>query len=55
MADAAVTIDGLQAFEVALQFTTQIPLDEGTVIGDDVNNLRDLLRGKILSAGVRID
>ena len=53
--DAAITVDCLQAFQVTLNFATQIAFDLDLVVRDCVNDLIQLLRRKIFRAQVWID
>src|SRR6478736_8913573 len=53
--DAAVAIDRLEALQVAGDLTTKITLHHPLVVGDDVENLVQLLLGKIRGAHVGIE
>src|SRR5262249_59910780 len=53
--DAAIRIDRLQAFQVALHFATEIAFDLDLVVRDGVNDFVQLLRRKIFRANVRVD
>src|SRR6478736_1166576 len=53
--DAAVAIDGLEALQVAGDLTAEITLHHPLVVGDDMENLVQLLFGQIRSAHVGIE
>ena len=55
MADAAITIDGLEPLQISLQFPAQIAFDQHFVAGNGLDDLVDLVRGEILRAQVRVD
>ena len=55
MSDAAVTIDRLKAFQVALHFPTQIAFNLDLVVGDGVNDFVQLLRSKIFRPQIGVD
>ena len=55
MSDAAVTIDRLKAFQVALHFPTQIAFNLDLVVGDGVNDFVDLLGRKLFRPQIWID
>ena len=55
MADAAITIDRLQASQIGLHVAAQIAFNLDLVVRDRVNDFVQLLRSKILRAQVRID
>jgi hypothetical protein len=55
MPDAAITIDRLQTFQIALYFAAQIALNFHLVVRNCVNDLIQLLRGKIFRAYIRVD
>ena len=55
MADAAVTIDRLEALEIALDIAAQIALDQQAAAGDGVDDRVELLDAQILGADVGID
>src|SRR4030095_58021 len=48
VADATVTLDGLQTFEVQADFAAQIALDDVFAVLDCVDNLRELLLVQVL-------
>jgi hypothetical protein len=53
--DATVAIDGLQALQVAGDVTAEIALHHPLVVGDDVENLVELLLGQVRGAHVGIE
>src|SRR6478736_6207345 len=53
--DDAVAIDGLEALQIAGDLTTEITLHHPLVVGDDMENLVQLLFGQIRSAHVGIE
>ena len=55
MADAAVGINRLEPFQIALYVATQIALDFELVVRYRVNDLVQLLRRKIFGADIWID
>lgn len=55
MANTAIAIDRLQAFQVALKFTAKITFDEKAATTDNVNDGSELLRTEVFGADVRID
>ena len=55
MTDAAIRIDSLQTFQIALYVATQIAFDLDLVIRDRVDDLIQLLRHKIFRTDVWID
>jgi len=55
MADSAITIDRLEAFEITLQFAAQIPFNQHLVARDRLNDFVDLVRRQVLRAQIRID
>jgi len=55
MANAAVTIDGLQALQVALELTAQIAFDEGAAFADCMDDRTELLGCELFRTDVRID
>ena len=48
MADTTVAVNGLKAFQVARDLTSEITLEHPFVFGDDVENFVQLLLGQIL-------
>jgi hypothetical protein len=54
VADTTVAVDGLQALQIASEFTTEVTFNDPLVLSDDVENLVELLLGQVLSAHVRI-
>ena len=55
MPDSTITIDGLEAFQVTLQFAAKIALDQHLVARDRLDNFVDLMRGEVPGAQVWID
>ena len=55
MANATITVDRLEAFQIALHFAAKIAFDRDFVRRDRLNDFVDLLRRQILCAQVRID
>jgi hypothetical protein len=55
VADATITIDRLEALEVASDFTAEIAFNHPLVLGDNLKDLVKLLFGKIRSAHVGIE
>ena len=55
MADAAITLDALQALEVHAQFAAKIAFDHVPAVLNSMDDLRNLLLGEVLGADVRID
>jgi hypothetical protein len=55
VADATVTIDGLEALQVAGDVTAEITLHHPLVVGDDVQDLVQLLFGQVRGAHVGIE
>ena len=55
MADAAVTIDGLEAFEILLQFAAEVAFDDVFVFLDDLDDAVELRVGQRLGADIGAD
>src|SRR4051794_19485221 len=55
MPNPAITIDGLEPFQVALRFPAKVPFDRDLVVRDRVNDLVDLLRREVLGPQVPIN
>src|SRR5436190_18834717 len=55
MADAAITFNGLQSFEVQTDLAAEIPFDHIFAILDRVNDLGKLLFGEVLGSDAAID
>ena len=55
MPDTAITIDRLQALQVALHIAAQIAFDLDFVVRDRVNDLVQLLRRQLFRPQIRVD
>jgi hypothetical protein len=55
MTDAAIRIDSLQTFQIALYIAAQIAFDLQLVVCDGVNDLIQLLRRKIFRPDIWVD
>lgn len=55
MANATVAVDCLEAFQIGCDFAPEITFKHPFVLGDDVENLVELLFGQVLSAHVGIE
>ena len=55
VADATVAIDGLEALEITLNFTTKVAFDGNLVGVDRVNDRVQLFGREILGAGIGVD
>ncbi len=55
MADAPITFNSLQAFQIHAQFAAQIPLNHIFTLLDGMNDLGQLLFGEVFSPNLRID
>ena len=55
MTDPPITIDRLEAFQVALHVATEIALNLDLVVRDGVNDFVQLLRCEIFRANVRVN
>ena len=53
--DSAITIDGLETLEVALQFAAKIAFDQHFVSSDGLDDVVDLVRGQVLRPQIWID
>jgi hypothetical protein len=55
VSNPAITIDGLEPFQVSLNFAAQITFDRNLVVRDGVNNFVQLLGGEIFRPHIRVD
>ena len=53
--DSAITVDRLEALQVALHFPAQIAFDQHFVAGDRLDDVVNLMRCQVLRTQVRID
>jgi len=55
VANATIAVDSLKAFEISLNLSAEITLNQDLIGIDRVDDCVDLLGAQIFSAGVRID